>query len=206
MTTFVRTIYNESKEMSTQEMIQSARSSRKLVLVIVFIALFLDNMLLTTVVPVIPNLLTSQDYPDAFNTQPEINITRLSPEDAANPRVKQLFENCKSVIKRKDMFNNISDQIWGMSYMPKVKLSIEVPPCLSPSNFSAVITELGKQRRHSALVNENVKVGIMFASKAVVQLFTNPIIGPLTNKIGYTIPMFTGFVILTFSTTSNYLI
>merc|ERR550519_199965 len=40
----------------------------------------------------------------------------------------------------------------------------------------------------------------MFASKAVVQLITNPFIGPLTNRIGYSIPMFMGFVIMFFST------
>lgn len=34
----------------------------------------------------------------------------------------------------------------------------------------------------SKLVNENVKVGMLFASKATVQLITNPFIGPLTNR------------------------
>ena len=34
----------------------------------------------------------------------------------------------------------------------------------------------GRQR------NENVLVGAMFASKAFVQLLTNPFIGPLTNR------------------------
>ena len=33
------------------------------------------------------------------------------------------------------------------------------------------------------LIKENVEVGIMFASKAVVQLITNPFIGPLTNRL-----------------------
>lgn len=32
------------------------------------------------------------------------------------------------------------------------------------------------------LTNENIKVGMMFASKATVQLITNPFIGPLTNR------------------------
>ena len=36
--------------------------------------------------------------------------------------------------------------------------------------------------RHKELVNENVEVGVMFASKAVVQLIANPFVGPLTNK------------------------
>lgn len=34
----------------------------------------------------------------------------------------------------------------------------------------------------STLLNENVKVGMLFASKATVQLLTNPFIGPLTNR------------------------
>ncbi|XP_071985416.1 synaptic vesicular amine transporter isoform X3 [Engystomops pustulosus] len=52
----------------------------------------------------------------------------------------------------------------------------------------------------SNLLNENVKVGLLFASKATVQLLTNPFIGPLTNRIGYQIPMFAGFCIMFLST------
>ena len=37
-------------------------------------------------------------------------------------------------------------------------------------------------QRHAELANENVKVGLMFASKAFVQLFTNPFVGSLTNR------------------------
>lgn len=36
--------------------------------------------------------------------------------------------------------------------------------------------------RHNTLAEENVYVGLMFGSKALVQLGTNPWIGPLTNK------------------------
>lgn len=32
------------------------------------------------------------------------------------------------------------------------------------------------------LLNENVQVGLLFASKATVQLITNPFIGPMTNR------------------------
>ncbi|KAG9465917.1 hypothetical protein GDO78_017530 [Eleutherodactylus coqui] len=55
-------------------------------------------------------------------------------------------------------------------------------------------------RADSTLLNENVKVGLLFASKATVQLLTNPFIGPLTNRIGYQIPMFAGFCIMFLST------
>ncbi|XP_008305056.1 synaptic vesicular amine transporter [Stegastes partitus] len=52
----------------------------------------------------------------------------------------------------------------------------------------------------SKLLNENVKVGMLFASKATVQLLTNPFIGPLTNRIGYQLPIFIGFCIMFLST------
>uniref|UniRef100_A0A3B4CED9 Major facilitator superfamily (MFS) profile domain-containing protein n=1 Tax=Pygocentrus nattereri TaxID=42514 RepID=A0A3B4CED9_PYGNA len=50
------------------------------------------------------------------------------------------------------------------------------------------------------LEEENVRVGLLFASKALVQLLVNPFVGPLTNRIGYHIPMFAGFVIMFVST------
>ncbi|XP_028172256.1 synaptic vesicular amine transporter-like, partial [Ostrinia furnacalis] len=40
----------------------------------------------------------------------------------------------------------------------------------------------------------------MFASKALVQLLANPFVGPLTHRIGYSIPMFTGFILMFLST------
>ena len=44
------------------------------------------------------------------------------------------------------------------------------------------IHELEERRRHKELTQENVEVGVMFASKAVVQLIANPFVGPLTNR------------------------
>ena len=39
-----------------------------------------------------------------------------------------------------------------------------------------------EERKHNELVEENIEVGVMFASKAVVQLIANPFVGPLTNR------------------------
>uniref|UniRef100_A0A8C0F1V6 Solute carrier family 18 member A1 n=1 Tax=Bubo bubo TaxID=30461 RepID=A0A8C0F1V6_BUBBB len=50
------------------------------------------------------------------------------------------------------------------------------------------------------LAKENVRVGLLFASKALVQLVVNPSVGLLTNRIGYHIPMFIGFIIMFIST------
>ena len=52
--------------------------------------------------------------------------------------------------------------------------------------------------RHEELVNENAEVGVMFASKPIVQAITNPFVGPLTNK--YITPFFVvKYQTLTFS-------
>ncbi|KRX21094.1 Synaptic vesicular amine transporter [Trichinella nelsoni] len=129
-------------EMTTfNSCLQYCRSSRKVLLILVSTALFLDNMLLTTVVPIMP------DY-----------LFRIE-----NPNEIPLFANNSAVD------NNASD----------------------------VITEA---KEHLLLVEENLKVGLMFGSKAFVQLLTNPCVGVLISKIGYTIPMFIGFIVMFGST------
>lgn len=61
-------------------------------------------------------------------------------------------------------------------------------------------------QRHKELVGETVEIGLMFASKAFVQLLVNPIVGVLTHRIGYSIPMFCGFIIMFVSTISKFFI
>lgn len=55
--------------------------------------------------------------------------------------------------------------------------SAELVPATQPPHNSSACPEAS-----TLLTNENVKVGMMFASKATVQLITNPFIGPLTNR------------------------
>ncbi|MEE6508192.1 hypothetical protein FKM82_019764, partial [Ascaphus truei] len=50
------------------------------------------------------------------------------------------------------------------------------------------------------LRDENLRVGLLFASKAVFELLTSPFVGLLTNRVGYDTPMFCGFIILFLST------
>lgn len=52
-----------------------------------------------------------------------------------------------------------------------------------PDNVTTVSPEEERRRkRHKDLIEETVAVGMMFASKAFVQLLANPIVGPLTHK------------------------
>lgn len=42
-----------------------------------------------------------------------------------------------------------------------------------------------REERHKELVDETAEIGVMFASKAFVQLLANPFVGPLTHKYGH---------------------
>jgi len=41
---------------------------------------------------------------------------------------------------------------------------------------------MSAEERHRDIMNENMVVGLMFASKAITQLITNPFVGPITNR------------------------
>lgn len=104
---------------------------RKLILVIVSIALLLDNMLYMVIVPIIPDYLR---YMGSWGNVPYANITRPSKP---------------------------------------------IP------------------RAHHG---EDSATGILFASKAIVQLMVNPFSGALIDRIGYDMPMMIGLTIMFLST------
>lgn len=111
--------------------LQEPKNQRKLVLVIVSIALLLDNMLYMVIVPIIPDYLR---YIGAWGPQPEENFT-------AN----------------------------GLPH----------------------------PRDHHG---QDQATGVLFASKAIVQLMVNPFSGALIDRIGYDLPMMIGLCIMFLST------
>ena len=72
-----------------------------------------------------------------------------------------------------------------------------------PVTNATTLSPEDAELRHEELVEVNVRVGLMFASKAGMQLLANPFVGHLTNKFGYSIPMFTGFCVMFVSTISK---
>jgi len=148
----------------------SARESRKLVLVIVAIALLLDNMLLTTVVPIIPEFLyhVRHRYDNLTTT-----TIRHQPT--------QMYTMSTTSLPGSWEGDNMTNQDWTTTTIRTTTLSQE-------------------EKKAKELVEENLEVGVMFASKAFVQLIANPFVGRLTNSIGYSIPMFAGFIIMFIST------
>uniref|UniRef100_A0A8C7PGE9 Solute carrier family 18 member A2 n=1 Tax=Oncorhynchus mykiss TaxID=8022 RepID=A0A8C7PGE9_ONCMY len=176
------------REFNLLSWMREERQSRKLILVIVFIALLLDNMLLTVVVPIIPSYLYTID--DAAANMAK-NHTTASPHTPSGTfqTIVSLYDNSVRVTSGAPMDSTPIPlgQTQGVSSSTSA---------LTPHNS----TQPDCPKADDQLLNENVKVGLLFASKATVQLITNPFIGPLTNRIGYQIPMFAGFCIMFLST------
>ncbi|XP_005428705.1 synaptic vesicular amine transporter-like, partial [Geospiza fortis] len=146
--------------------LRESRQSRKLILLIVFIALLLDNMLLTVVVPIIPSYLYSIEH--------QKNATEIQ---TAKPNLPSAtMDNFQSIFSYYDnstmLTGNESDKTEPAELHQTQTEPMVVRVTPSPSDCP---------KDDKELLNENVRVGLLFASKATVQLMTNPFIGPLTN-------------------------
>ncbi|XP_042360268.1 synaptic vesicular amine transporter-like [Plectropomus leopardus] len=159
---------------------------KKMALVIVFIALFLDHMLLSVVVPILPDYLYMTD-------QTAIRTSENSTALTVSPPIIQSLSNTSA--SQGSTFGP-PQQSPALSTDPTVALK-------SPeSNCSDADSQLDKV---------NIKVGLLLASKSTIQLIISPFIGPLTDRIGYHIPLCAGFSIIIFAITlfafsSSYLL
>nr|AKN21542.1 slc18a-7 [Schmidtea mediterranea] len=139
---------------------------RTLVLMIVFVALLLDNVLLTVIVPIMPEYLWTINH---------------------NEKIKLFCPGEK--VTNKDWTSMIGRKHFGSEILTSTR-----------ENDSISCIEELKSNSLSNISSESIAIGLMFASKPVVQLIVNPLVGPITNRMGYTVPMFTGFVVLFIST------
>ncbi|XP_032568507.1 chromaffin granule amine transporter [Chiroxiphia lanceolata] len=171
-----------------QRWLAQSRGSPRLVLVVVFVALLLDNMLLTVVVPIVPTFLYATEYEGANSS-----VATAQPEPAPPALKAPLFSSLFSY------FGNTTVPVRGSDSPPEVPSGTESSlPARPPSSPPA--PPRGCPEGDDFLTRENVRVGLLFASKALVQLLVNPCVGLLTNRIGYHIPMFVGFSIMFLST------
>ncbi|XP_067250103.1 chromaffin granule amine transporter isoform X2 [Chanodichthys erythropterus] len=167
--------------LNPMDWISERRGSPRLVLVVVCVALLLDNMLLTVVVPIIPTFL----YATEHQTQERQSATP-SEAQPTYTSILSLYDNTTYTITVTAANLTISSSALSTNGSPGVnRSSADRHGCKEDSEF---------------LEEENVRVGLLFASKALVQLMVNPFVGPLTNRIGYHIPMFAGFAIMFVST------
>lgn len=120
------------------------------------------DSLICMLVPIIPSYLYTVDD-EASQTAPNHSISSIS-QSGTFQSIVSLYDN--------------STRLTGFSpQMSTVGLLTPAPSSAhSPQNHSDC------PKANDQLLNENVKVGLLFASKATVQLITNPFIGPLTNR------------------------
>ncbi|NWS48674.1 VMAT1 protein, partial [Probosciger aterrimus] len=167
----------------------AGRASRRLVLVVVFVALLLDNMLLTVVVPIVPTFLYATEYEGA-NSSAASAWTETAPPALKAPPFSSMFSYFDNTTVTVLVSTSAMELVNGTesSIPPEPAASIPSPPPSSCPDGEEFLTK------------ENTRVGLLFASKALVQLMVNPAVGLLTNRIGYHIPMFIGFVTMFLST------
>uniref|UniRef100_A0A674BUX7 Solute carrier family 18 member A1 n=1 Tax=Salmo trutta TaxID=8032 RepID=A0A674BUX7_SALTR len=152
-----------------REWLRQSRGSSRLVLVVVCVALLLDNMLLTVV---------------GESRQPTHTHTHtFKSEGFTLASVHSFYDNTSYSLRGSE--SNLSEAL--LFNISKNSSQVKGSTCQEDSAF---------------LDKENVRVGLLFASKALVQLLINPFVGPLTNRVGYHIPMFAGFIIMFVSTIS----
>ncbi|XP_051025833.1 chromaffin granule amine transporter isoform X2 [Acomys russatus] len=169
-----------------RRLLREGRQSRQLVLMVVFVALLLDNTLLTVVVPIVPSFLYATEFKD-INSSLREGSSRSSQKaltSATFSTILSFFDNTSMAVEEHAPFH----VAWTNGTTPPPATEAGPVPtndCLQGIEF---------------LEEENIRVGMLFASKALMQLLVNPFVGPLTNRIGYHIPMFAGFMIMFLST------
>ncbi|XP_061328531.1 chromaffin granule amine transporter isoform X2 [Pezoporus flaviventris] len=168
----------------------AARASRRLVLVVVFVALLLDNMLLTVVVPIVPTFLYATEY-EGTNSSIAPAQTETAPPALKAPPFSSVFSYFDNTTVTVLVSTSAMELVNGTESSISPEPTASIPP--SPSSCP---------EGEEFLAKENTRVGLLFASKALVQLMVNPAVGLLTNRIGYHIPMFIGFVTMFLSTVS----
>lgn len=167
--------------------IHEPKHQRNLVLIIVCIALLLDNMLYMVIVPIMPTYLAQldQESNDRLSTTTQI-IKMTLPIFYGNDT-----ERAKAPVNHR---------VRGKSDIIAPLTQLDLDATISPQPTTPKPTNS----------DHDIWVGFLFSSKAMVQLLVNPFSGHFIDRIGYDVPMCIGLFIiflstLTFSFSSSYL-
>lgn len=142
--------------------LQEPQRQRRLVLVIVCVALLLDNMLYMVIVPIVPDYIAHmRGGSEGPTLVSEVWEPTLPPPTLAN----------------------------ASAYL---------------ANTSASPTAAGSARSilrpRYPTESEDVKIGVLFASKAILQLLVNPLSGPFIDRMSYDVPLLIGLGVMFAST------
>lgn len=176
---FLNTIMEHRWMVSLREKSQVPEMQRRLVLIIVCVALLLDNMLYMVIVPIIPVFLS------------ELN------EDPSDVRIK-FAEGATYYVYKGEALS--TSQVAARNLTDNPELTRVSPDFLRDLlGWTAHTHMKGADWPDSARGSSN-NVGLLFASKAIVQLFISPFAGPIIDRMGYERPMIVGLSVLFLST------
>ncbi|XP_052859221.1 synaptic vesicular amine transporter [Drosophila gunungcola] len=189
-------------------------SNRCLIAVIVYLALLLDNMLLTVIVPILPDYLASLELD---TTSPvmvlslEETSSKLAYRGGESPTHgaghPQLYIS-KHPIPGKSMVNFTLFQL--STEATTTPGTASTPSHSGGTNVSGAGTRSRKllapvnppthnSNKELTLTQENGSIGLLLAMKAFVQLIFNPIVGNASGKFGYRLPIVVGTFFLLIS-------
>ncbi|XP_036317141.1 vesicular acetylcholine transporter [Pipistrellus kuhlii] len=147
--------------------LREPRKQRRLLLVIVCVALFLDNMLYMVIVPIVPDYIA--------------HMRGGSEGPTPTPEVEAEVAACAPTLPP-PVLANASSAANGS----------EPPTAAQPAGPAL--------RPRYPTESEDVKIGVLFASKAILQLLVNPLSGPFIDRMSYDVPLLMGLGVMFAST------
>lgn len=134
------------------------------------------DALLLCLVPIIPEYLYQMDHPEhAAGNFSKVSAQVMTPTStSASP-----------IWSDNNPANVAEDDQYMIATTKRPFFSARKQKITSPTSSVTNATTLSPEDvelRHEELVEVNVRVGIMFASKAAMQLIANPFVGHLTNR------------------------
>ncbi|CAD7084359.1 unnamed protein product [Hermetia illucens] len=137
--------------------------NRLLIASLVYVALLADNILLTVVVPILP------DYLSHF-----LDNRTLVTSHAISVHPRPDVHHAPNVVGKHPIAG-------------KTQINFSIPNEESYDEIVPVAPNIDE-----VLESENGSIGLLLAMKALVQLITNPIVGNLSIRLGYRIPIVFG--------------
>jgi len=169
-TPFLNKLLAKQPVASLRQWMQNPETQRRLVLIIVCIALLLDNMLYMVIVPIIPAFL---ENPETSQLYLEGDWYYYMPNDS------EVGEWLKAEAVE---IRNLT----GSRYVT----------LFSPSMIDKLLEFVALMKTRA----DETSIGWLFASKAIVQLFVSPFAGPIIDSFGYERPLVVGLSVLFVST------
>ncbi|XP_076105674.1 synaptic vesicular amine transporter-like [Mytilus galloprovincialis] len=153
--------------------LNNIKEDRKFIVAIVFCTNIIDNLLISCIVPIIPEMLVIQDEQMMANC---LTIQNLSTPNISMS--EQMIERCLTGNEQ------------------SVNVSLNVTTDEPSTSFSSI----SFAKRLFALsfnpATENSKIGWILATKALVQIVFNPLTGYLANSFGNNIVLLGGTIII----------